>query len=38
VITVLGPCSQHFIFFVTYESDQKARVFVPAKPFQPSVL
>ncbi len=26
--------TQHFIFFVTFEWAQKARVFVPGKPFE----
>jgi hypothetical protein len=29
---------QHVIFVVTYEWAPKARVFVPVKPFQPSVM
>jgi hypothetical protein len=32
-----GPYSQHIIFFVTYEWDQKARVFVLGKPLQACV-
>jgi hypothetical protein len=32
-IWLLGPYSQHFIFFATYKWAQKARVLVPAKPF-----
>ncbi len=32
-----GPYSQHFIFFVTYEWDQKARAFVLGKPLQACV-
>jgi hypothetical protein len=34
----MGPYSQHFIFFVTYELSQSARVFVTSKPFQPNVM
>jgi hypothetical protein len=33
-----GPYLQHFIFFVTYELAQQARVFVTSKPFQPSLI
>jgi hypothetical protein len=33
---VLTP--QHFIFFVTHESAQLASVFVPGKPFYPSLM
>jgi len=33
-----GLYSQHFIFFLTYELTEKARVFLPVKPFQPSVM
>jgi hypothetical protein len=33
-----GSYSQHFVFFVTYKLAQLARVFVPGKPFQPSVI
>jgi hypothetical protein len=33
-----GSYSQHFIFFVTYECTQKARVFVTIKPYQPIVI
>ncbi len=32
------PYSQHLIFFVTYEWAQWAKVFVPGKPFRPSVM
>jgi hypothetical protein len=32
------PYSKHFNFFETYEWDQKARVFVPGKPFQPNLM
>jgi hypothetical protein len=34
----LGPYSQHFIFFVTYELVQLARVFISSKPWQPDVM
>jgi hypothetical protein len=34
----LEPNSQQFIFFVTYEWSQKARVFVTSKPTQSSVI
>jgi hypothetical protein len=34
---VQGLYSQHFIFFVTYKLAQKARAFLPGKPFQASV-
>jgi hypothetical protein len=30
--------SQHFVFLVTYKRAQLARVLVPGKPFQPSVM
>jgi hypothetical protein len=30
--------SQHFVFFVTFEWTQEARVFVNGKPFQPDVM
>jgi len=30
--------SQHSIVFVTYEWAQQVRVFVPGKPFQPSIM
>ncbi len=33
-----GPYSEYFIFLVTFEWAQQARVFVPNKPFQPSVM
>jgi hypothetical protein len=32
-----GPYSQHFIFFVTYEFAQLARVFLPGDAFYSSV-
>ncbi len=32
------PYGKHFIFFVTYEYAQKARVFVPDRLFQPSLI
>ncbi len=34
----LMPYSQDFIFFANYEWAELARVFVPGKPFQPSVM
>jgi hypothetical protein len=34
----LEPQSQHFIFLVTSEWSQKARVFVTVKPFEQSVI
>jgi hypothetical protein len=34
----LVPHSQHSIFFVTYELDQRVRGFVIVKTFQPSVM
>ncbi len=37
-LLLLGPYSQHFIFFVTYGWAQQARVFVPDEHFQLSVL
>ncbi len=37
-IQPLEPNSQHFIFFVTYEWAQYARVYVPGKVLQPNVL
>ncbi len=30
-VTILVPYSQHFIFFVTYESDQSAKLFHSTK-------
>jgi hypothetical protein len=30
--------SQHLIFFITYKWAQQARLFVPGKPFPPSVM
>jgi hypothetical protein len=33
-----GQYSQHLIFFVTYKWAQKARAFVPSKPFKPGVM
>jgi hypothetical protein len=36
--TRLESCSQHFIFFLTYEWAPKARVLAAGKPFQPSVI
>jgi hypothetical protein len=36
-LNIQWPYSQHFIFFVSYDRAQKARVFVHSKPFQPSV-
>ncbi len=33
-----GPYSQHFIFLVTYEWDEKARVFVSGKAFPAKLL
>ncbi len=35
---ILGPYAQPFIFYVTYEWGQQARMFDPGKPFQPSVI
>jgi hypothetical protein len=32
------PYSQHFIFFVTYEWAQKAKVLVTGEPFQSSIM
>jgi hypothetical protein len=37
-IIIVGPYSQHFIFIVTYEWAQKAKVFVHVRPFQPSLM
>ncbi len=36
--TVPGSYSQLIIFFVTYVWDQYARVFVPVKSYQPSIM
>ncbi len=36
-IQPLRPYLQHFIFFVTNELAQQAKVFVTTKPFQPNV-
>jgi hypothetical protein len=33
---VQGPYSQHFIFFTSHKWVQRARVFLPGDPFQPS--
>jgi hypothetical protein len=35
---ILGPYEEHFIFYVTYEWPQQARMLDPGKPFQPSVM
>jgi len=32
------PCSQHLIFFVTYDRAHKTESFVPVELFQPSVM
>jgi hypothetical protein len=34
----MGPFSQHFIFFITYEKVQLARLLVPGRLFQPSIM
>jgi hypothetical protein len=38
VVNLLGPYSQHFIFFVNYELSQSARVFVLGKFLQASLM
>jgi hypothetical protein len=38
IIKYQRPYSQHIIFLVTYKCAQQAMVFVPVKPFQPSVM
>jgi len=38
MVEVKGPFSQHLIFFVTCEWAQQARVFVPGKPYQQSLM
>ncbi len=35
---IQGLYSQHFIFLVTYKGAQYARVFVPGRLFQPSIM
>jgi hypothetical protein len=37
-VQLQGPYSTNFIFFVTCEQTQQARVFVLAKPFQLSAV
>jgi len=37
-LDVNESCLQYFIFFSTYESVQWVRLFVPGKPFPPTVL
>jgi hypothetical protein len=34
----LRPYSQRLVFFITYEWAQKAKLFVPGKPFQPNLM
>jgi hypothetical protein len=38
VIQLLGPYSQHIIFFIVYECAELPTAFVPSKPFQLSVM
>jgi hypothetical protein len=33
-----GQYSQHYIYFITFEWDQQAEVFVPVKPFMSCVM
>jgi hypothetical protein len=38
IMSILGPYSQHFIFFISYEFAQKARAFFSGQPFLSSVM
>jgi hypothetical protein len=38
MLGVMVPYSQPFIFFIAHECMQQARVFVPGKPPQPSIM